>query len=130
MGRSPGQRKAPVVSLRRVDGVVLCERCTVAATPLRRMKCLNGRSGLASDEGMLIRPASSVHTLFMRFPIDVVFLDRELVVRKVTPSVKPWRLALARQARIVLELASGEAARRGVGVGQQLVVGSDAAVGA
>jgi uncharacterized protein len=118
---------ADVVTLGRADGAVVCERCTVAATPLRRMKGLLGRRGLGPDEGMLIRPASSIHTLFMRFPIDVVFLDRELVVRKVTPSVKPWRLAFAHHARNVLELAAGEAARRDVAPGQQLVLGIDAA---
>ena len=71
-----------VVTLLRPDGTVACERCTVAATPLRRMKGLLGRSGLAPDEGLLIRPATSIHTWFMRFPIDVVFLDREFVVRE------------------------------------------------
>jgi uncharacterized membrane protein (UPF0127 family) len=103
-----------------MDGAVVCERCTVAATPLRRMKGLLGRSGLAPDEGMLIRKASSIHTMFMRFPIDVVFVDRELVVRKVCPSVKPWRLAVARHARDALELAAGEAARRGIAAGHRL----------
>jgi len=122
IGRPEGG-KAPRVALGRTDGEIVCERCMIAATPLRRMKGLLGRSGLASDEGLLIRPASSIHTFFMRFPIDVVFLDRELVVRKVAPSVKPWRLAFARHSRNVLELAAGEAARRGVAVGQQLVCG-------
>ena len=114
-------KKAPVVTVTREDGAVICERCTVAATPLRRMKGLLGRSGLARDEGVLLRPASSIHTLFMRFPIDVVFLDRDLVVRKVASDVKPWRLVFARRTRSVLELAAGEAARRGVEAGQRLV---------
>jgi uncharacterized membrane protein (UPF0127 family) len=90
------------------------------------MKGLLGRSGLASNEGLLIRPASSIHTFFMGFPIDVVFLDRDLVVRKIAADVKPWRLAFARHSRNVLELASGEAARRGIAAGQQLTVGIDA----
>jgi uncharacterized membrane protein (UPF0127 family) len=76
---------------------------------------------------MLIRPASSIHTFFMRFPIDVVFLDRALVVRKVAAHVKPWRLVFARRAREVLELPAGEAARRGIAVGQEIVVVTDAA---
>jgi uncharacterized membrane protein (UPF0127 family) len=85
------------------------------------MKGLLGRSGLAPGEGLLLRPATSIHTFFMRFPIDAVFLDRELVVRKVASDVKPWRLVFARRARSVLELADGEAARRGVAAGQRLV---------
>jgi uncharacterized membrane protein (UPF0127 family) len=114
------RKKAPLVALVREDGAVVCEPCTVAATPLRRMRGLLGRSELPPGEGLLLRPASSIHTLFMRFSIDAVFLDRDLVVRKVAAGVKPWRLVFARRARSVLELASGEAERRGISVGQRL----------
>jgi uncharacterized membrane protein (UPF0127 family) len=85
------------------------------------MKGLLGRSALTPGDGLLLRPATSIHTLFMRFPIDAVFLDRDLVVGKVAPGVMPWRLLFARRARSVLELAAGEAERRGVAVGQRLV---------
>jgi uncharacterized membrane protein (UPF0127 family) len=61
-----------------------------------------------------------VHTFFMRFPMDVVFLDREGKVVKVVRNLKPWRAAGARGARSALELAAGEAARRGLDVGQRL----------
>ncbi len=115
------REKAPVVALVREDGAVVCSRCIVAATPLLRMKGLLGRSELPPDEGILLRPASSIHTLFMRFPIDVVFLDRDLVVQKVTPALRPWRLAFHRRARSVLELAAGESEQRGVAVGQRLI---------
>jgi uncharacterized protein len=103
------------------DGTVVCERCWVAATALRRLKGLLGRSGLEPGEGLLLRPASSIHTFFMRFPIDVVFLDRELGVRKVVPELGPWRLAGARGARSALELPAGEASRRGIAAGQRLL---------
>jgi hypothetical protein len=114
-------RKAPVVAVAREDREVVCERCTIAATPLRRMKGLLGKNDLPPGEGLLLRPASSIHTLFMRFPIDVVFLDRDLVVQKVTPALAPWRLAFHRRARSVLELAAGESEQRGVVVGQRLI---------
>ena len=99
---------------------MVCERCVVAGTPLRRMKGLLGRRDLPRGVGLLLRPASSIHMLFMRFPIDAVFLDKRLVVRKVAPDVRPWRLRFARGARSVLELAAGEAGRRGLAAGQQL----------
>ena len=67
-----------------------------------------------------MKPCGSVHTLFMRFPIDVVFLDRELSVVAVRLEVRPWRTARARGAKVTLELAAGEAARRGIGPGTQL----------
>ena len=56
----------------------------------------------------------------MRFPIDVVFLDRELVVVGIASEVGPWGVAGRRGAKAALELAAGEAARRGLSVGDQL----------
>jgi hypothetical protein len=63
-----------------------------------------------------------VHTFFMRFPIDVVFLDRELRTLKVERSLKPWRVAACRRARLVLELPAGEAERREIETGTGLAV--------
>jgi uncharacterized membrane protein (UPF0127 family) len=111
---------APVVTLTRPDGAVVCERCVVAANAWKRLKGLLGRSELPAGEGLLLSPASSIHMWFMRFPIDVVFLDRELRVVKVVPEVRPWRFAFGRGARSALELSAGEAARRGIVPGQQL----------
>ena len=108
------------LTLTRVDGEVVCERCTLADSPVARMRGLLGRDGLEQGEGLLLRPASSVHTWFMRFPIDVVFLDRELVVVGIANEVEPWRAAGRRGAKAALELPAGEAARRGLSVGDQL----------
>jgi uncharacterized membrane protein (UPF0127 family) len=58
----------------------------------------------------------------MRFPIDVVFLDRELRVLKVVPDLQPWRAASGRGARAVLELAAGECERHGLRLGDRLVL--------
>ena len=102
------------------DGRVVCERCVVADSPLVRMRGLLGRSNLPREEGILLRPASSVHTWFMRFPIDVVFLDRELAVLRVVPRLRPWRAVARRRAAAVLELAAGESERRGLRPGDRL----------
>ena len=106
--------------LRRADGAVVCERCTLADSPLTRLRGLLGRDGLDRGEGLLLRPASSIHTFFMRFPIDVVFLDRALVVVAVADRIEPWRAASQRGAKAVLELPAGESSRRGISVGDQL----------
>jgi len=100
--------------------VVVCEECLVAATPLTRMRGLLGRSSLPSGQGILLRPAASVHTFFMRFSIDVVFLDDELRVVQIAADLRPWRAAGKRGARAVLELPAGECERRGLRVGDQL----------
>jgi hypothetical protein len=84
------------------------------------MKGLLGRRGLASGEGILLRPAGSIHTAFMRFPIDAVFLDGEGTVLKVERELPAWRASASRGSKAVLELAAGEAERRGVEVGDRL----------
>jgi uncharacterized membrane protein (UPF0127 family) len=86
------------------------------------MKGLLGRASLPSGEGILLRPAGSVHTFFMRFPIDVVFVDRELEVVGIEPALPPWRLAGRRGAKAVVELAAGECERRGLAVGDRLAL--------
>ena len=106
--------------LKRMDGAIVCERTSVADSPFTRLKGLLGRDGLEPGEGLLLRPAASVHTWFMRFPIDVVFLDRELVVLGIADDLHPWRAAGKRGAKAALELPAGEAARRGLAVGDQL----------
>jgi uncharacterized membrane protein (UPF0127 family) len=106
-----------------IDGTedhVVCERCTVADRPHTRMRGLLGRVELPAGEGLLLRPAPSVHTWFMRFPIDAVFLDGRLRVLAVSSDLRPWRLAARRGARAVLELAAGEARRRGLREGVAL----------
>jgi uncharacterized membrane protein (UPF0127 family)/Flp pilus assembly protein protease CpaA len=92
----------------------------VADTPIARLRGLLGRDGLAKGHGLLIRPTWSVHTAFMRFPIDVVFLDRNMRVLEVTENLAPWRAASRRGARAVLELPAGECARVGLVAGDQL----------
>jgi uncharacterized membrane protein (UPF0127 family) len=104
--------------LLKADGTVVCERCSLATSPLARMRGLLGRSSLGPGEGMLFRPAGSIHMFFMRFSIDAVFCDRELVVIDVARDLRPWRTAGRRGAKVVIELASGAAA--GVGPGDRL----------
>ena len=81
---------------------------------LERMRGLLWRPALAPGQGLLIAPCNSVHTIGMRYAIDVVFLDREGRVLKVCPALKPLRMAMARGARQVIELAAGEASRLGL----------------
>jgi uncharacterized protein len=102
------------------DGGVVCERCLVADTFRLRLRGLLGRRSIGSDEGLLLIGSPSLHTTFMRFPIDALFLDRELAVIGITAGLKPWRVVGRRRAKHILELRSGEAARRGVEIGSHL----------
>ena len=108
------------VTLRRENGDVVCDRCVVADHPVSRLRGLLGRSELRPGEGLLLRPASAIHTCFMRFPIDAVFLDADGTVLKVEHELPAWRTAARKGAKAVLELAAGESARRGLEVGDRL----------
>ena len=101
-------------------GRVVVERCERAERLGERMRGLLGRDGLEPGAGLWIAKTGSVHTFFMRFPMDAVFLDKGLRVRKVVTAVKPFRLSWSRGARSVVELAAGEAARVGLVEGMQL----------
>jgi uncharacterized protein len=111
------------VTLRRESGEVVVDECVVADTPVSRMRGLLGRSEFRPGEGLLLRPASSIHTCFMRFPIDAVFLDGGLRVLGISDELRPWRAASRRGAHAVLELPAGESARRGLVAGDKLAFG-------
>jgi uncharacterized membrane protein (UPF0127 family) len=100
--------------------VVVCERCELSVTAFARLRGLLGRTSLAPDEGMLFRPAGSIHMFFMRFPIDAVFCDADLVVLDVVRDLRPWKTAGRRGAKVVIELAAGAAA--GVRPGDRLAL--------
>lgn len=119
--------------VRAADGALLVPRLMVAADPLRRMRGLLGRSGLAEDEGMLFVPCNNIHMFFMRFAIDVVFFSRDWRTLKVCANVRPWRLAVCWSAAAAVELPAGRAGRLGWQVGDRVKVtpgGEDAACGA
>src|ERR1700716_2995563 len=99
-----------VAELLTSDGTLVADRCLLARSPWARMRGLLGRASLAPHEAMLFRPAGSIHMFFMRFTIDAVFCDRDLAVLEVVPSLRPWRMASHRGAKVVVELAEGAAA--------------------
>lgn len=109
-----------VYSVRSGGGTVVCGRCVLADTFLARLRGLLGRRELGADEGLLLAPAGGIHTWFMRFPIDVVFLAPDLSVLGMRDAVKPWRMLGWRGARSVLELPAGTCERRRVRVGDRL----------
>jgi uncharacterized protein len=113
----------------RQTGVVLCDRCELAESFPRRLRGLLGRGELGAGEGLFIRPAPSVHTFFMRFPIDVVFVDGDLRVLRVVERLGPWRAAGCRGAKAVFELPAGDCRRKGIGDGASLRLTTAAVAG-
>jgi uncharacterized protein len=113
-------RPVPNLTLRREDGRVVAESVIVADSTMRRLRGLLGKGDLPSGHGILLRPAWSIHTAFMRFPIDVVFLDADQVVVKIVPRLAAFKTASCRGAREVIELRSGECDRRGLSLGDRV----------
>jgi hypothetical protein len=85
----------------------LASNAEVAKSGGKRSKGLLGRKGLMAGEGMWILPCEAIHTFFMQFAIDLVYLDRRNRIKKVVSNVPPWRLSACLSAHSVLELPSG-----------------------
>lgn len=99
----------------------LAEACEQARSFVARGRGLMGRTDLAPGAGMLIDPCSSIHTFFMRFPIDVIFINRAHQVVGLHPAMPPGRpYAGARGARAVIELPAGVIAASRTQIGDQL----------
>ena len=113
--------------IRKASGQTLAGDLRAARGPLQRLRGLMGKSAMPGD-GLLIAPADSIHTFFMRMPIDLIFLARDGRVLKTCPAVPPWRVRLApRGARLVLEMSSGFIARHAIRPGDGLIVTDPAA---
>jgi uncharacterized membrane protein (UPF0127 family) len=92
----------------------------IAATRSTRRRGLLGRDGLDQATAMLLAPCGSVHTVGMRFAIDVVFVDRQGYAVKVVHNLRPWRIALAAHGRAVIEMAAGSLGEEEVLPGDRL----------
>jgi hypothetical protein len=101
---------------------VLASHADVADTSEKRRVGLLKHTSLAPGEGLWIAPCESVHTFFMKFPIDLVYLDKRLRVRKVRHAVRPWRLSACLTAHSVLELPAGSVAETGTVAGDELTM--------
>lgn len=101
-------------------GTVVATQAVAATSFWWRFRGLMFRRGFAGFDGLWLSPTASIHMFWVFFAIDVIWLDRDLRVLKVTPALKPWRLDAARGARSAVELPVGALATAGVATGDQL----------
>jgi uncharacterized membrane protein (UPF0127 family) len=99
---------------------LVADRADIADTSAKRRTGLLKHTGLEPGEGLWISPCEAVHTIGMKFPIDVLFLDKKKKVLKVRPAMGRWRMAMSLFAHSVLELPSGRAAETQTAAGDQL----------
>jgi uncharacterized protein len=101
----PSEGRVVVVNVTR--NTQIANRAEIAGSGMKRSKGLLGRKGLAPGEGMWIIPCEAVHTFFMQFPIDLIYLDRNHRVKKTREAVPAWRLSACLSAHSILELPAG-----------------------
>src|SRR5450756_2552926 len=102
---------------------VIGTQIRVADTSLSRIVGLLGKRGLDAGEGLWIRPSSGVHTFGMKFPIDVLGLDKNLKVIQLWPRLVPWRMTSIRfRLRSVVELSAGQIEQCRVQLGDSLKI--------
>ncbi len=102
---------------------VLADKLLVADNFFARLKGLIGKKSLEPGEGLLLVPCNSVHTMFMKFDIDVIFLDAGYKILKMIPGLVPWRISIpVPGAKYVLELPPGTIKATGTKTGDCLVV--------
>ena len=96
-----------------------------ALTRATRRRGLLGRDGLEAGRALMLEPCPAVHTAFMRFAIDVVFMDREGYAVKIVRNLVPWRIAVAPRAHAVVEMAAGTLDHLDLSVGDRLFLSTE-----
>jgi len=107
------------------NGRILADTLIVAFDSQTRRTGLLKHDSLDEGSAMVIAPTNAVHTFFMRFPIDIAFVNREGLVVKICAAVRPWRLAAALRAHAVIELPAGTLARNETIAGDILSISQD-----
>lgn len=122
---APGMKRFSVRNVTR--GSVLADRARLASSFIDRFLGLMMRAGIQEGGGLLLTRSSSIHSFWMRFRFDAVFVDADNRVTKVVPSMRQWWIAFGgRGAKDVIELPAGAAAASGTVPGDQLEYGEPA----
>lgn len=103
-----------------VNERLLIPRLGLADSWLTRMQGLLGRPALEPNEGLLLKPCNSVHTVGMTYPLDIAFLAKNGEIIKLVTAIKPWRIAICLRAYACLELSAGSIAQHGLAIRQRL----------
>ena len=104
----------------RTKDVLIADRADIADTSAKRRTGLLKHAGLDPGEGLWILPCEAVHTIGMKFPIDVVFLSKKYKVLKIRKSMPRWRMAACLRAHSVLELPGGTCEQTRTAAGDEL----------
>jgi uncharacterized protein len=102
---------------------VIAKHLTLANNPFSRLLGLMGKTSFPESSALQITPCNSIHSFFMRFEFDAVFIDKHQVVVHIVERMKPWRMsALVLKAHSVIELNPGVIAESNTTVGDHLAI--------
>ena len=102
-------------------GTVVAQQAGLATSLGQRLKGLLGRSSISTNEALILRPCASIHTFFMRFSIDVLFLDKNMQVIRLIQNFPPYRLSpTVWGSQMVIELPTGKIIQTGTQIGDKL----------
>ena len=105
------------------EGRIIADRVHVADKLYSRLKGLIGTRGMQSGEAMVLIPCNSVHTWFMKYPIDVIITDREGMILRIREGLTPWKFGpWASKGRMAIELPQGTINRHKIQVGERLIL--------
>ncbi|MFA5338442.1 MAG: DUF192 domain-containing protein [Candidatus Omnitrophota bacterium] len=104
----------------KTKGRYLAENAKVARTFLQKLIGLMFRASILSDAALIFHNVNSIHMFFMRFPIDVIYLNRDNKVLKIKHSLKPWRMSSCIRAKATIELPSRKARETATEIGDTL----------
>lgn len=111
-----------ITAIETESGRSVARKVALATSFLDRFRGLLAHQQLDDETGLLLRPGGNVHTIGMRFALDLVFLDAQMRINRIARGVPPWRISLSpRHTSCVLELTSGRATTVGLHVGMRLV---------
>ncbi len=104
-------------------GAVIAKHLELAHNPITRLKGLMFRSGLPEGHGLWIKPCNSIHSCFMKFEFDAVFLDNDYNVLHCEHAMKPWRASpMIWKAKSIIELAAGTLKNHDIEAGTELSI--------
>jgi uncharacterized membrane protein (UPF0127 family) len=117
-----GKGGAASVLVNERTGSVVAAVLEAAVDSQSRRRGLLGRDGLAEGHALVLAPCSAVHTCFMRFPIDVLFVARDGRVLKIVEQIGAWRVTASLRAFAAIELPAGALRRAGLAAGDRVVI--------
>jgi uncharacterized membrane protein (UPF0127 family) len=103
-------------------GAPVVTRLEAAFDSKSRNRGLLGRTCLEPGHALVLAPCNSVHTFFMKFAIDVLFVGRDGTVRRIAPALRPWRVAISPRSFAVIETAAGVIGASGTHPGDRLAI--------